>query len=225
MAVSGTNAFDLDLLEIIEEAWERATKQEIRTGYQLRTARRSLNLLFIEWQNRGFNLWTLDEEVLPLVSGTATYTLASTTIDIIDAATRQGTGQSQSDLFVSRCSIAEFLRINNKNLPGLPTRYTVDRQVSAPVLRVWPVPDSNDYQFVYWRMRRIYDAGTNSETQDVPLRFLPALTAGLAWYIAQKVPGIPLDERASLKAAYDEQFMMAEWEDRDRSNMRVVPSL
>lgn len=225
MPSTGTNTFDLDLLEVIEEAWERATKREIRTGYELRTARRSLNLLFIEWQNRGLNLWTLDEEVLPLTAGVASYTLPVTTVDVIDGSIRTGSGQSQQDMFISRMSIAEYLRMTNKNLQGMPTRYAVDRQVNAPVVWFWQVPENASYSFVYWRMRRIYDAGTNTETQDVPFRFMPAMTAGLAHYIAQKAPGVPLDERIALKNAYDEQFMMAEWEDRDRSTLRVVPSL
>lgn len=224
MPSTGTNTFDLDLLEVIEEAWERATKREIRTGYELRTARRSLNLLFIEWQNRGLNLWTLDEEVLPLVAGTANYTLPASTVDVIDGSIRTNTGQQQQDMFISRMSIAEYLRLTNKNLQGAPTRYAVDRQVNAPVVWFWQVPDSASYAFVYWRMRRIYDAGTNTETQDVPFRFMPAMTAGLAWYIAQKVPGVPLDERIALEKAYSDQYMMAEWEDRDRSTMRVVPA-
>lgn len=224
MATSGTTSFDLDLLDLIEEAWERATGTEIRTGYQLRTARRSLNLLLIEWQNRGFNLWTLDEEVLPLIAGTNSYTLGATTVDVIDGVIRTGTGTTQQDILCTRVSAAEYMRLSAKNTTGRPLQYYVDRQL-VPTITFWPVPDSaQSYSFVYWRMRRVQDAGTNVETQDVPYRFLPALTSGLAWYIVQKQPNIPIDRRAELKQEYENQFMMAEWEDRDRTSMRVVPA-
>ena len=224
MATSGTTTFDLDLNAIVEEAFERAGA-ELRTGYDLRTARRSLNLLLAEWSNRGVNLWTVEEGSIPMVQGTANYALPSDTIDIMDFVMRTGTGTSQSDISVSRISLSTFASIPSKNTQGRPIQVWVDRQLANPSINVWPVPDqSSTYTFVYWKLRRLEDAGNGINTQDVPFRFLPCLVAGLAYYLAMKLPdAMPRIEM--LKASYEEQWKMAADEDREKADIRLAPRI
>lgn len=223
MATSGTTNFTLDFTEIAEEAWERAGK-ELRSGYQLSTARRSMNLLLIEWQNRGLNLWTIDSGTVALVSGTANYTLPTDTIDLLEQVIRTGSGSTQSDLSITRISVNTYSSIPNKNTTGRPIQVWVDRQLAAPQINVWPVPDSNDYTFAYWRMRRIEDAGNGAETPDMPYRFLPCLVAGLAYYIAMKDPEL-MQAVPMLQAEYERQWDLASQEDRQKTPLRVVPKL
>jgi hypothetical protein len=223
MATSGTTAFAPDFTEIAEEAYERAGG-ELRSGYDLHTARRSLNLLTIEWQNRGLNLWTIASGTIAMVTGTATYNLPADTIDLIDQVIRTGAGvaSTQNDLTISRMSPSEYAAIPNKLIRGRPIKVWIDRQVAAPTVTFWPIPSSTDYTFVYWRMRRIEDAGNGVETPDVNFRFLPALVAGLAYYMAMKIPeGIP--RLPVLKGMYDESFMYATEEDRIKTPARFVP--
>jgi len=225
MATSGTTTFNLDFTEIAEEAWERAGR-EMRSGYDLRTARRSMNLMTIEWQNRGINMWTIDEGSISLVNGTATYNLPADTIDLLEHVIRTNDGSAtlQSDLTISRISVSTYSSIPNKLTPGRPIQVKVDRGRDNPTITVWPVPNSGDYVFRYWRMRRIEDAGSGVETADVNFRFLPCLVAGLAYYIAMKVP--ELAERIQmLKADYDEQFNLAAGEDREKATLRLVPRI
>jgi len=225
MTTSGTTAFNMDFTEIAEEAWERAGR-EMRSGYDLRTARRSMNLLTIEWQNRGINMWTIDEGTVSLVSGTSEYTLPADTIDLLEQAIRTNAGNAttQSDLNISRISVSTYSSIPNKLSTGRPIQVWVERLRDAPKINVWPVPDSNDYTFVYWRMRRVEDAGSGVETPDMNFRFLPCLVAGLAYQIAMKVP--ELTPRAQmLKAEYDEQFNLAAGEDREKAAVRFVPRM
>ena len=224
MATTGTTTFDLDLNAIVEEAFERAGA-ELRTGYDLRTARRSLNLLLAEWANRGVNLWTVEEGSIPMVQGTANYALPSDTIDIMDFVMRTGTGTSQSDISVSRISLSTYASIPSKNTQGRPIQVWVDRQLANPAINVWPVPDkSSTYTFVYWKLRRLEDAGNGVNTQDVPFRFLPCLVAGLAYYLAMKLPdAMPRIEM--LKASYEEQWKMAADEDREKADIRLVPRI
>ena len=179
MATSGTTAFDMDFTEIAEEAWERAGR-EMRSGYDLRTARRSMNLLTIEWQNRGINLWTIDSGTVSLTTGTSQYTLPADTIDLLEQAIRTDSGNTtkQSDINISRSSVSTFSSIPNKLTRGRPVQVWIERLRGAPKINVWPVPDSNDYTFVYWRMRRVEDAGNGIETADMNFRFLPCLVAG-----------------------------------------------
>ena len=181
MATSGTATFNMDFAEIAEEAWERAGR-EMRSGYDLRTARRSMNLLTLEWQNRGINLWTIDSSTVSLTTGTSQYTLPADTIDLLEQVIRTDSGNTtkQSDLNMSRISVSDYSSIPNKLTRGRPIQVWVERLVAAPRINVWPVPDSNDYTFVYWRMRRIEDAGNGVETADMNYRFLPSLVAGLA---------------------------------------------
>jgi|TARA_R100000231_G_scaffold7049_1_gene10072 hypothetical protein len=226
MATSGTTAFDMDFTEIAEEAWERAGR-EMRSGYDLRTARRSMNLLTIEWQNRGLNLWTIDEGTVTLVKGTSQYDLPADTIDLLEQVIRTDSGDqyTQSDLTISRISVSTYASIPNKLTQGRPIQVYIERLVANPKINVWPVPDKdNEYIFKYYRMRRIQDAGSGIETADVSFRFLPCLVAGLAYYIAMKdpelAPRIPL-----LKDVYEEQFQLAAEEDRVKAPARFVPRI
>ena len=225
MATSGTTAFNLDFTEIAEEAWERAGS-EMRSGYDLRTARRSMNLLTIEWQNRGINLWTIDSGTVSLTTGTSQYTLPADTIDLLEQAIRTDSGNTtkQSDINISRISVSTFSSIPNKLTRGRPVQVWIERLTDAPKINVWPVPDSNDYTFVYWRMRRVEDAGSGIETADMNFRFLPCLVAGLAYNIAMKTPDLArrLD---MLKAEYEAQFALASGEDREKSSARFVPRI
>ena len=154
MATSGTTAFDMDFTEIAEEAWERAGR-EMRSGYDLRTARRSMNLMMIEWQNRGINLFTIDSGTISLVQGTAQYNLPTDTIDLLEQVVRTGSGVNQQDLTINRISVSTYASIPNKNATGRPIQVWIERLVDQPRINVWPVPESNDYTFAYWRMRRI----------------------------------------------------------------------
>ena len=221
MTTSGTTAFDMDFTEIAEEAWERAGR-EMRSGYDLRTARRSMNLLTIEWQNRGLNLWTIDRQTVSVTSGTSQYTLAADTIDVLDQVIRENDGLStQSDLTISRIGVTTFASIPNKLIRGRPIQVWVERLRDAPRINLWPVPDKS-YSFVYWRLRRIEDAGNGIETADMNFRFLPCLVAGLAYNIAMKTP--ELSGRVQmLKADYDEQYNLAAGEDREKVSERFVP--
>jgi hypothetical protein len=224
MTTSGTTAFNMDFTEIAEEAWERAGR-EMRSGYDLRTARRSMNLLTIEWQNRGINLWTIDEGTVNLVQGTSQYTLPADTIDLLEQVIRTGAGNvtTQSDLTISRISVSTYATIPNKLSQGRPIQVWIERLRDAPKINVWPVPDSNDYIFKYYRMRRIQDAGSGVETADMNFRFLPCLVAGLAYYIAMKDPELA-PRIQMLKAAYDEQFDLAAGEDREKASIHFVPA-
>lgn len=301
MTTSGTTAFDLDFTEIAEEAWERAGR-EMRSGYDLRTARRSMNMLTIEFQNRGLNMWTFEQGTITLTPGLNTYALPLDTIDLLDHVIRTGqnTASTQADLTITRISVSTYATIPNKlqsarpiqvwvqRLSGQvsPTGATLDGSINSsntttitlsstaglpsagfiridsediyygylngnvlggvfrgqngttaashthgaaiynpnlPAVTVWPTPDnSTTYQFVYWRMRRIQDAGAGLQTADINFRFIPVIVAGLAYYIAMKVPELA-DRLPMLKAAYDEQFNLAAGEDREKAAVRFVP--
>jgi len=207
---SGVSGFNLDLTELVEEAFERAGS-ELRTGYDLRTARRSLNIMFADWANRGINMWTID------------------TIDLMEHVIRTGQGNvsTQADLTITRISVSTYATIPNKLSQARPIQVWVQRLRDNPKITVWPVPDqgtSQDpyYVFRYWRLRRIDDAGSGVQTQDVNFRFYPAMAAGLAYYIAMKQPEL-MPRVEMLKAAYDEQFNLAAGEDREKAALRLVP--
>jgi len=225
MATSGTQTFNPDIAEICEEAFERCGL-EMRSGYDLRTARRSLNIMSAEWSNRGLNLWTVEEGTQTLTSGTATYTLPASTIDLLEHVIRTGSGTSQSDLSLNRISVSTYATITSKNSTGRPVQIYIDRQ-ATPVFSVWPVPDdANTYTVVYWRLKRIDDAGSAaSNTMDIPSRFIPCIVAGLAYNIGLKRPEVDLNRVALLKAAYEEQFTLAADEDRDRSSVQFAPNI
>ena len=300
MTTTGTTAFNLEFTELAEEAWERAGR-EMRTGYDLRTARRSLNLMTIEWANRGINMWTIETGTITLTQGLATYALPTDTIDLLDHVirTQANNASTQADLSITRISVSTYATIPNKLVQGRPiqvwiqrlsgetnptdlvldgainstdTTITLDSVVGLagsgfvridsediyytyisgnslggvfrgqnnttaaahtdgtaiyvpqlPAITVWPTPDgSQQYQFVYYRMRRIQDTGAGVQTSDMNFRFLPAVAAGLAYYIAMKVPELQgrLD---MLKRVYEEQYGLAAQEDREKATLRLVP--
>ena len=306
MSTSGTAAFNIDLNELVEEAFERAGS-ELRTGYDLRTARRSLNLLFADWANRGVNMWTFEQHAITLVQGQPTYALPDDTVDLLDHVIRTNANQpsNQSDLTITRISVSTYATIPNKLTQGRPIQVWIQRltgqqakltaalqatitasATSIPVttlagvpnagfikidnelivynevqaatdttpalllncirgqdgtvpsthtsgaalnlvqknsITVWPTPnDSTTYQFVYWRMRRIQDAGTGTSNMDVPFRFVPCLVAGLAYYLALKVPD-GVNRLQILKQQYDEAWELAAGEDREKAADRLVP--
>lgn len=233
---SGTSSFNLDLNNLVEEAFERCGA-ELRSGYDLRTARRSLNLLTIEWANRGINLWTVEEGSIALVAGTATYNLPVDTIDLLDHVVRTGTGQNQTDINISRISVSTYSTIPNKNQQGRPIQVYINRQSGAinpgspntvdyPTVTVWPTPDDSiPYTLVYWRLRRIQDAGSGgTHTPDIPFRFLPALVAGLAFHLSLKIPEASA-RTADLKVMYEEEFQRAADEDREKAAIRLAPRM
>jgi|TARA_R110000868_G_scaffold246573_1_gene503163 hypothetical protein len=220
MATSGTTSFNLDFTEIAEEAWERAGRA-MRSGYDLRTARRSMNLMLIEWQNKGLNMWTIDEGQVALVKSQVTYPLPADTIDLLEHVLRTGAGSSQTDLSMSRISVSTYSTIPNKLTEGRPLQILINR-LETPSVTVWPVPNNGTYTLRYWRMRRIQDAGAGIETSDMTFRFYPALVAGLAYHIAMKVPELA-PRIDMLKAVYDEQYNMAASEDREKATWSIVP--
>jgi hypothetical protein len=298
MATTGTTAFNLDLNNIVEEAFERCG-QELRSGYEMRTARRSLNLLTIEWANRGINLWTIEQGSIPLNQGQITYALPNDTIDLMDMVVRTQIGIDQTDININRISSSTYATIPNKNAQGRPIQVWIDRQSGAenltsktlsttitsssntitlssveglnyvgfiklgnetigyneisgntlqncvrgvdgstpaghnsgavvtvrnlPNINVWPSPDqSNYYSFVYWRLRRIQDAGNGINTEDIPFRMLPCMAAGLAYYLSLKIPGAE-GRIDMLKAAYEEQWALGSSEDREKASLRLAP--
>jgi hypothetical protein len=226
-----TTDFNLDLNNLVEEAFERCGV-ELRSGYDLRTARRSLNLLTIEWANRGLNLWTIEQGSQVLTTGESTYDLPVDTIDLLDHVIRTGTGTTQIDINISRISVSTYAQIPNKTATGRPIQVWIQRRSGAtnasnitqnPRITVWPCPDpSTTYTFVYWRLRRIQDAGDGLNGQDIPFRFLPAMVAGLAYYLSLKIPEAR-DRIDMLKAEYEQQYQMAADEDREKAPVRFVP--
>jgi hypothetical protein len=223
MATSGVANFNLDLTEIVEEAFERVGS-EMRTGYDLRTARRSMNLMFADWANRGLNMFTYEQGSIPLVAGTATYNLPEDTVDLLEHVIRTGAGSAstQADLTITRISVSTYATIPNKLQQARPIQVWIER-LNTPRITVWPVPDnSQPYTFVYWRLRRIQNAGEGVNTMDMPFRFLPCMVAGLAYYLALKVPG-GTDRLPVLKAQYDEAWDLASTEDREKAAIRFVP--
>jgi hypothetical protein len=224
MATSGTTAFNMDLTELVEEAFERCGA-ELRTGYDLRTARRSLNLLFADWANRGINMWTFEQGTIPLVPGTATYDLPANTVDLMEHVIRTGAGSAstQADLNITRISVSTYATIPTKLQQARPIQVWIERLQPNPRITVWPVPDnSQTYTFVYWRLVRIDDAGNGVNTMDVPFRFLNCMVAGLAYYLALKIPNA-VQRLDVLKAQYDEAWDLASTEDREKAAVRFVP--
>jgi hypothetical protein len=308
MTTTGTTAFNLDLNDLIEEAFERCGL-ELRTGYDFKTARRSLNLLTVEWANRGINLWTVEQGQITMNTGQAIYALPNNTIDLLDQVIRQNTGSSsnQVDINISRISEPTYATIPNKLTTGRPIQVWINRQSgqsstttstlsttinatdtsisvsdvtvlpaagfikldnelisyntltltstsgtagvltnlgrgqqgtfpaahtagaivtisNPPSINVWPTPNAGGgYTFVYWRMRRVQDAGTGVTDQDIPFRFIPCMVAGLAYYISLKKPEVTPDRIIMLKQDYEQQFQLAAEEDREKAPLRFVP--
>lgn len=235
MAVTETNTFLPDIGEIAEEAFERAGLEMV-SGYDLRTARRSLDLMLIEWQNRGINLWTVeavtwDSEgdgggTTTLTKSTSQYTLKSNTMVVLEMILRENDGDAstQTDIELSRISRNTFYSIPNKLTEAKPTQVYIDRQASSVIANLWPVPDkSTTYKLIYTRMRRMYDTGPGGTYDaDVPDRFWPALISGLAYQIALKRPEAA-GRVTALKQDYEEQFSFAADEDREKAPVRFYP--
>ena len=225
MATSGTYSFNLDLSDILEEAYERAGL-ELRSGYDYRTARRSLDLMFLEWQNKGLNLWTDKEGSQTLTAGTGRYALAGDQLDVIEASLRtdDGDADKQSDLTMSRISISQYSHLTNKLTQGRPIQYWIEKDPDAIALNVWPVPDdAQTYKVNYYYIQRVEDTGSPaSNNVDIPARFLPCMAAGLAYYISVKRPEAS-DRAPLLKQIYDEQWDLAADADRDKSSFFMVP--
>ena len=227
MATSGTTTWTPDIAELCEEAYERAGL-ELRSGYDLKTARRSLNFLLTEWANKGINLWTVKSGTLTLVPGQRTYTTADglpdDAIDFIEHVCRTTSGSQAVDISLNRISVSTYANIPTKDQSGRPYQIYVDRATAAPKITLWPVPDSSTtYTLAYWYLKREDDA-TNpvSQTIEIPFRFYNALVAGLSYHIALKKPEAS-DRVSMLKDLYDEAFQLAADEDRDRASVRFTP--
>ena len=221
MTTSGVSSYNPDFDEIITEAYERCGLQ-VRDGYDVLSARRSLNLMFAEWANRGLNLYTIEQRQVALVAGTFEYTLPSDTVDVLSAVIRTNSGQSdQQDITIDRIGSAEYLHTPNKYTPSRPAQFYVQRTVPAKLF-LYPAPDATQqYIFRYYGIRRIEETGAVTNTADISFRFLPCLTAGLAYYLAvKKAP----DRIGMLKQFYEEEFARAAAEDRERSSYFAVPT-
>jgi hypothetical protein len=216
MATSGTTSFELNVAEIIEEAYERCGL-EARTGYDFKSARRSLNLMFADWANRGINLWTVKQGTQGLTAGTATYTFSSDYTDLLEVVLRRG----GIDYELGRMSRGEYLTLPNKDTQGRPSQFFFDRQ-TIPQITLWATPDSSTDTLIYYYIKRIEDAATLVNTTDAPFRFLPCMIAGLAYYVAMKKAP---DRIQLLKVVYEEEFQRAANEDEDRVPLKLQPNI
>ena len=216
MATSGSRDFELDVAEVIEEAYERCGL-EVRTGYDAKTARRSLNLMFADWSNRGLNLWTVNQATVTLTSGTSTVTIASDVVDVLEVVLRR----DNTDLSVQRISRGEYSTVPNKSSTGRPSQFYFDRQIT-PILNFYPTPENSTDQIIYYYVRRIQDADNLVNTNDLPFRFYPCIVAGLSYYVAMK----RAPERVQLlKTVYEEEFQRAADEDEGRTSLKLQPSI
>ena len=220
MATSGTKTFQLTIADTIEEAYELAGL-ELRTGYDAETARRSLNIMFADWSNRGVNLWTIEQVTTNLTPGTNSYTLNSYDIDIVSAVIRQIDGSTTTDLQLTRIGRTEYLNIPDKSSTGRPNQLFLDRQ-TTPVIKLWPTPDSTyTYRLVANTIQRMDDASASAQDPEIPSRFMPCLASGLAYYIALKRNP---EKAAILKTQYEQDFKLASDEDRNRTSLHFVPT-
>ena len=220
MDTSGTKTFQLTIADTIEEAYELAGL-ELRTGYDAETARRSLNIMFADWSNRGVNLWTIEQVTTNLTAGTNSYTLNSYDIDIVSAVIRQIDGSTTTDLQLTRIGRTEYLNIPDKSSTGRPNQLFLDRQ-TTPVVKLWPTPDSTyTYRLVANTIQRIDDASASAQDPEIPSRFMPCMASGLAYYIALKRNP---EKAAILKTQYEQDFKLAADEDRNRTSLHFVPT-
>ena len=216
MTTSNSTNFELDVAEYIEEAFERCGL-ELRTGYDLQTAKRSMNIMLAEWANRGLNQWTIEQRTQALTADDSDYSLGTDVIDILSAVVHRGT----TDFSMSRISRDAYLSTPSKTTTGRPTQFFLDRQIT-PNLKIWPTPENSTDTIVYDALTRIQDADSAINTMEIPFRFYPCLTAGLAYYISMKKAP---DRIQLLKSVYEEEFERAMGEDRDRSSFTVTPQL
>lgn len=219
MATSGTKTFSLNIADTIEEAYELAGL-ELRTGYDAKAARRSLNIMFADWSNRGVNLWTIEEVTQNLTKGTSSYNLNAFDVDIVSAVIRRTVSGQQTDIDIDRIRRSEYLNIPNKETQGRPSQFFVDRQIT-PVVKLWPTPENSTDQFISYRIQRIDDVTASNEDPEVPSRFIPCMVSGLAYYIALKKN----PERIGiLKQQYEQDFKLASDEDRNRASLMLTPA-
>ena len=219
MATSGTKTFSLNIADTIEEAFELAGL-ELRTGYDAETARRSLNIMFADWSNRGVNLWTIDQVSLTLTAGTNQYTLNAYDVDIVSAVVRQTISGTTTDLQLNRVGRTEFLNIPDKTSTGRPTQYFLDR-ATTPVLNIWPTPDTvATYTLITNRVTRIDDVTASNQDPDIPSRFMPCMVSGLAYYLAMKKNP---DKAPMLKQQYEQDFKFAADEAGTKVSLHLVP--
>ena len=216
MATSGSRDFNMDVGEIIEEAYERCGL-EVRTGYDARTARRSLNIMFADWANRGLNLWTVKQGTITLTQGQAQETLTADVVDILEVVLRR----SGTDYEVERISRGEYATLPNKSTQGRPSQFYFDRQID-PVINLWSVPENSTDQLIYYYVQRIQDADALVNTTDMPFRFYPCMVAGLAYYMALKRAP---EKVQMLKMVYEEEFQRAADEDEGRTPLKLQPSM
>ena len=220
MATSSSTNFEPDVTEFVEEAFERCGL-ELRTGYDLKTAKRSINLMLAEWANRGLNQWTIEQATQTVTKGTNQYTLDSNIIDILDCSLRRDTDGTNLDLQMTKISRSEFLNIPTKSTQARPNQFFLDKQVS-PVLNIWPTPENSTDVLVFNKLVRMDDADTATNTMDMPFRFYPCFAAGLAYYIAiKKAP----DRVVMLKQMYEDEFERAMSQDEDSASFRISPYL
>lgn len=225
MATSGTTIFNLDMVEAIEEAFERAGI-ESRTGYDMKTARRSINLMLADWANRGFNMWTVEERTQALTYGDGEYTLGTDIVDLVETMIQiPTTGNGQVTRYnCDRVSISTHATRVNPELLGRPIEIYIDRQQPAPVIHLWPLPgDGGPFTLVYWVLRRIEDAGAYTNTADIPFRFLPPFISGLAYYIAEKKRTDDPNLILRLQQRYEADWLRASEEDREKATLSLVP--
>ena len=216
MTTSGSRDFNLDVAEVIEEAYERCGL-EVRTGYDAKTARRSMNLMFADWANRGLNLWTVKEANFTVTQGTSSYSLAADVVDLLDVVVRRDI----TDFEIQRISRSDYATLPNKSTQGRPSQYYLDRQITS-VVYLWSTPENSTDQVRYYYIRRIEDADALVNTTDMPFRFYPCMVAGLAYYVAMKRAP---DRIQMLKSVYEEEFQRAADEDQGRTPLRLQPSL
>ena len=220
MATSSSTNFEPNVTEFVEEAFERCGL-ELRTGYDLKTAKRSINLMLAEWANRGLNQWTIEQATQTVTKGTNQYTLDSNIIDILDCSLRRDTDGTNLDLQMTKISRSEFLNIPTKSTQARPNQFFLDKQLS-PVLNIWPTPENNTDVLVFNKLVRMDDADTATNTMDMPFRFYPCFAAGLAYYIAiKKAP----DRVVMLKQMYEDEFERAMSQDEDTASFRISPYL
>jgi hypothetical protein len=220
MALSGSTNFEPNVAEFVEEAFERCGL-ELRTGYDLKTARRSINLMLAEWANRGLNQWTIEQATQTVTEGTTDYSLNSNIIDILDVVLRRTVNQTQTDISMNRVSRSEYINIPNKTTKARPSQFFLDK-LSTPTLKIWPAPENSTDILVFNKIVRMDDADKPTNTMDMPFRFFPCFAAGLAYYISLKRAP---ERTAQLKALYEEEFRRAADQDEDRASFRIRPSL
>ena len=220
MALSGSTNFEPNVAEFVEEAFERCGL-ELRTGYDLKTARRSINLMLAEWANRGLNQWTIEQATQTVTEGTTDYSLNANIIDILDVVLRRTNNQTQTDISMNRVSRSEYINIPNKTTKARPSQFFFDK-LSTPTLKIWPAPENSTDILVFNKIVRMDDADKATNTMDMPFRFFPCFAAGLAYYISLKRAP---ERTAQLKAIYEEEFRRAADQDEDRASFNIRPSI